>query len=261
MFCHNHLLVLLQHLSGVLRQRVQVLEVRLCHLVALLAQFVHGRAQVTVGAAEAHDEQVGIIDIAVNGEVGHLDVRYLLRAQTCHQVVVLGVGGYRSGVGVFLQTAQDVLEALAAWHCPVACAVLGTHVWCPLTLQFLRNIRWVDGVEFRHVGQFECSRAVGCKGIGEQHHGSHVLQCYLACLISSVKAVGRTGGCHHRHRALAVAAEQYLQEVGLLRLGGKTCCRSAALHVEHHERQLHDDCKVHCLALEADAGTRGARNA
>ena len=53
LFSHYHLLVLRKHGSGVGRQRVQVLEVSLCHLVTCGTKLVHGRVQMTVGRAEA----------------------------------------------------------------------------------------------------------------------------------------------------------------------------------------------------------------
>ena len=84
LFGHYHLLVSLQHLGGVLWQWVKVLEVGLCHFVAFGAQFVHGRVQVTVGRAEAHDEQVGIGHVAFYLKVGYFNVSYLLLAQTGH---------------------------------------------------------------------------------------------------------------------------------------------------------------------------------
>ena len=161
----------------------------------------------SVCAAKAHNEQVGIVNITINGKVRHLDVCNLLCAQASHQVVVLRIGGYRTGIRVFLQTAEDMLESFATRHCPVACAVLGTHVWCPFALQFLRNIRWVNGIKFFYVRQFESSRTISSECIGEQHNGSHVLQCNLRCLVSGVEAVGRTYCCHHWHRTLAVTAE------------------------------------------------------
>ena len=113
--------------------------------------------QMTVGGAEAHDEQLGIVCIADHLQVGHLDVGNLLLAQTRHQVVVLRVGRDGTRLRVLLQTAQDMREALAARHCPVAGAVLSAHIGSPLALQLLRNIRGIDAVELVHLGQAEGS--------------------------------------------------------------------------------------------------------
>ena len=88
-----------------------------------------------------------------------------------------------------------------------------------------------------------------------------MLQRYLAGLIGSIEAVGRTRSRQHGHGALAVTSEEHLQQVGLFRLGGQTRSRTAALHVEHHQGQLHDDSQVHGLALQADARTAGRGHA
>ena len=59
LFGHHHLIIFSKHVGRVLRQRVQVLEVRLGHLVALGTQFVHRRVQMAVGRAEAQGRAPG----------------------------------------------------------------------------------------------------------------------------------------------------------------------------------------------------------
>ena len=103
------------------------------------------------------------------------------------------------------------------------------------------------------VRQLPRSRTVGHEGVCEQHHGGEVFQRYLGRVVDRVEAVGRAGGGYHGHGRLAVAAEEGLQQVGLFALSGQAGGRSAALHVDYHERQLVDYCQVHCLRLEADA--------
>ena len=175
--------------------------------------------------------------------------------------MVLRIGRDGTCLGILLQSAENMLEALASGHCPVAGAVLGTHIGCPLAFQFLGNIRRIDGGHLVEVWKFESARTVCTVSIGEQDDGSHVLQGYLAGHIGGIEAVGRTGGSHHRHGTLTVTAKESLQEVGLFRLRGKTRGRTAALNVEHYQWQLHDDGKVHGLTLQADARTRGRSHA
>ena len=87
-----------------------------------------------------------------------------------------------------------------------------------------------------------------------------MLQRYLRGSICHLEAIGRTGCSNNRHGAFAVTAKESLQEVGLFALRRQAGSRSATLHVEHHERQFHDDSKVHCLTLQADAGATCAGN-
>ena len=211
----------------------------------------------TIGGTEAHNEQVGILHITVHLEIGNLNVGDLLLTQTSHQVVVLRIGRDGTSFGILLQSAEDMLESLATRNCPIAGAVLSTHIRCPLALQFLGNIRRIDGRHLGKVREFESARTVCTVCIGEQNDGSHVLQSYLTGHIGCIEAVRRTDGSHHWHGTLTVTAEECLQEVGLFRLCRKTCSRTATLYVEHHQRQLHDDGEVHGLTLQTDAGTRG----
>ena len=69
------------------------------------AQLIHRCMQVTVGAAEAYDEEVGIVLVALDFEVGHFNLGHLLGTQACHQVVVLGVCGDGASLAVLLQSA------------------------------------------------------------------------------------------------------------------------------------------------------------
>ena len=62
----------------------------------------------------------------------------------------------------------------------------------------------------------------------------------LASRATQKQSPGVDGG-EHRHRRLGVAAEQRLQQVGLLGLGGQAGGRAAALDVADHERQLDHD--------------------
>ena len=86
-----------------------------------------------------------------------------------------------------------------------------------------------------------------------------MFQSHLGRHESRVEAVGGAGGGDNGHGALAVAAVEHLQQVGLLALGGQSGRRPAALHVNDDERQLVDDGQVDGLALQANARSRGGR--
>ena len=96
-----------------------------CHLVALLAHLLHGCVEMSVGSSEAHDEQVGIVLVALHLHIGHLYVLHLLGTQVVHEVMVLRLRAYGSGVAVLLQTAKDMCVALLSRHSPVAHLCLG----------------------------------------------------------------------------------------------------------------------------------------
>ena len=70
-----------------------------------------------------------------------------------------------------------------------------------------------------------------------------------------VEAVARRVGGDDRQRRLAVAAVHREHQVGLLGLGGQTGRRTAALHVDDHQRQLEADGETQRLRLEVEAGT------
>ena len=72
--------------------------------------------------------------------------------------------------------------------------------------------------------------------------------------IANVEALGRGRRRDDRHRRLAVAAVQRLQQVRLLGLRRHARGRAAALHVDDDERQLGHHRQPDRLALERDAG-------
>ena len=76
-----------------------------------------------------------------------------------------------------------------------------------------------------------------------------------------VEAVRRRARRQHRHRRLAVAAEQRLQQVGLFGLGGQTRRRAAALHVDDQQRQLGHHGQPERLGLQRHARARRAGDA
>ena len=86
-----------------------------------------------------------------------------------------------------------------------------------------------------------------------------MLHCDTACFESHSEAVGRTGGCNHCDRRLAVAAIERLHKVGLFGLRRQTGRRTATLHVDNDERQLGHHCQADTFALERQtgAGSRG----
>ena len=215
LFCHHHLLVAFHDGCCIGRKWIEVFEVGLCHLVTLLAQFVHSGVQMTIGGTKTYDEQVGIIDIAFHLKVGHFDVGNLLLTQASHQVVVFRIGRDGTRIAVLLQSTEDMCEPFASRHSPVAAAVFRTHIGRPRFLQLLRNEWRVDSIEFCHLGQFEGAGTISNISIGKQHDGRHVFQRHFRCLISSIEAVCRTCCRHHRHGTLSITSEEHLQEVSL----------------------------------------------
>ena len=105
----------------------------------------------------------------------------------------------------------------------------------------------LNGFETLHRGQLPCSRTVGDEGIGEQDYGSEMLHSNLGCLIGSVETVGGTQSGNHRHRALAVASVECLQQVGLLTLCRKTGRGASTLNVDDNQGQLVDYGEVQSL--------------
>ena len=211
--------------------------------------------KVSVGSSETDNEQFCIVLIAKHLKVRNWDSVYLCLALAGHEVVILRVGTYRACLIVLLKTAKYVLEAFPARHSPVANALSITHIRCPRAFQILWNIRRIDGGIVFQVWQLESRRAVSHKGIRHEDYRRHVFQSHFRGRESHFEAVGGTGSGNDRHWALAVTTKESLQEVGLFALRWKTRCRTASLHIEHDEGQFHDDCEVHRLALQADAGT------
>ena len=105
--------------------------------------------------------------------------------------MVLRIGANGTGLAVFFQTTQDVSESFTTGNSPITGAVLSTHIRCPFTLEFLGDIRRIDGGIIGQVGQFECCRAVGYESIGKQDNRCHVLKSHLTCLICCIKTVNR----------------------------------------------------------------------
>ena len=151
----------------------------LSHFLALCAHLFHSRAEVTVCSSEAYYEEFRVFNVAYHLKVRHLYVVYLCLTLARHEVVVIGGGRYCAGLVVLLQSTEYVLEALASRYCPVTCTVFRTHIRCPSAFQLLWHVWRVDGVHLREVGQAECSGTVSHVGVGQQHHGGHVLQRYL----------------------------------------------------------------------------------
>ena len=103
--------------------------------------------------------------------------------------------------------------------------------------------------------------AVGQVAVGEDDDRHHVLEGDAAGLEGDPEAVAGRGGRDHRDGRLGVAAEEGLQQVGLLGLGGQAGRGTAALDVADHERQLGGDREPHGLGLERHARAGGGGEA
>ena len=113
-------------------------------------------------------------------------------------------------------------------------------------------------VDVRHLPRLG---PVGEVAVGQQEHRAHEPGGDPHGLDRHVEAVGRRLRGDDRHRALAVAAEHRLQQVGLLGLGRQAGARAAALHVDDDERQFGHDGQADRLGLQADARAAGAGDA
>ena len=96
------------------------------------AELVHSGVQMAVSAAEADNQQFGIVLVAFHFYIGHFYFGNFLGTQAGHQVVVLRVGRDGACLVVFLQSAEDVGEAFCSGDGPVAAAGLFIAlVGCP----------------------------------------------------------------------------------------------------------------------------------
>ena len=189
---------------------------RLCYLLALCSHLVHSSTEVSVSSAEAHDEKLCIVRIADNFKVWHDYVVYLLLTLAGHQVVVVRIGRDGACLVVFLQSAQYMLESLTSRHCPVAGAILCSHVWSPCALHLFWHVWWLYRCHGIEVWQAECARTVSHVGVSEQDYWCHMLQRHLRCFVCCIETVCRRCGCHDWHRRFAVTSEECLQKVCLL---------------------------------------------
>ena len=103
----------------------------------------------------------------------------------------------------------------------------------------------------RHVGDPPRLGAVGHVAVAQHDHRGHVADRDPPCLAGHVEAVGRAARGQHRQRALAVAAEEGLEQVGLLGLGGHAGARAGPLHVDDQQRQLGHHGQADALRLSA----------
>ena len=176
-----------------------------------------------------------------------------------HDLVVLGVGGYRAALGIALQTYVAVLVALHAGEGPIAYAALVAQGGVELALQLLRHALRMDLRQFGHLGDAPEGGSVSQVGVGEQDDGRHVLHRQTACLVGKVEAVGRGRCREHYSRAFAVAAVEGLHQVGLLGLGRQTRTRASTLYIHYYERQFGHHGQTDSFGFQAQTGTRSGR--
>ena len=249
-------LVAAQYVAGVLRQRADVVEMSVGHLLAFVVHLLDGKGQCAAGATPAHNEQVGVFGarhLLVGDVVGH--AVHLLLTVVDHQLVVLRVGAQRT-VGALLEAADAVAQAFHTGQSPFASEGLG--VAAERTVVGIVRLGQTR-LDFRQVGHFgdaEQLRAVAQIAVGEQDDGSHMLEGQFGGGVGPVEAVGAAAGGHDDKRSLAVAAIESLSQVALLGLGGQTRRGTAALHVDDDERQLGHHGQTQGLALQRQAGTR-----
>ena len=235
-------------------------------LVAVPAHPSHGRADRAVGRAPAEHERprvaVGVVDLELRDVGG--DVRHLLRPQPHHPVVVVGVVGDRAGHVRLLEPADPVLEAR---RCPAP----------PTGARASPGRAGTDGTRRRRSARSRTSVAIDGSagdvgdqpGLGAVREGRirqqvdrrAVLERDPGRLDRGVEALRRARGGDHRHGALAVAAEEHHQQVGLLGLRRHAGRRAGALDVEDEQRQLEHHAEADHLRLEHDPRPGRGRDA
>ena len=104
-------------------------------------------------------------------------------------------------------------------------------------------------------------RAVRERGVREQVDRRAVLERDPGRLDHGVEALRRARGGDHRDGALAVAAEEHHQQVGLLGLRRHAGRGAGALDVEDQERQLEHHAETDHLGLEHDSRPGRGRDA
>ncbi len=247
-----------------LRERVQVVHVRARDLEAGPADPPDGGADRAVGRAPAEHERpripVRVVDLELR-DVGR-DVRDLLRAQPHHLLVVVGVVRDRARHVFLLEPADPVLQARRARYRPRprerdGIALVGME---ELAVVRLGGEVGRDRGQCRDVRDQPRLRAVRERGVREQVDRRAVLERDARGLDRGVEALRRARCGDDRHRALAVAAVEDHQQVGLLWLRRHPGRRPGPLDVEDEERQLEHHRETDRLGLEHDPRSRRGRD-
>ena len=182
-------------------------------------------------------DSVRVIDLQGRDAVGHL--LQLGRPQQRHGLVVGGVVADRPVSIGLLDAADAVLQARDARRGPrpgQRDLVSGVGVERRPAGRIdgigARRERRVDRRQFLDVGQAPRLGTVGEVAVGQQDDRVAVGDGQAAGLVRRVEAVRRRLGRNDRHRGLAVASVERLQQIGLLGLGGQTGRGAAALDVD-----------------------------
>ncbi len=237
---------------------------RACDLVACAPDPSHGRTDRAVGRSPAEHEcpriPVDIVDLELRDVGG--DVRDLLGTQTDHPVVVVGVVGDGAGDVRLLEPADPVGKPRGARHGPGARERLRISQirMEGISLVRRRRERGRDRRQPGDIGDQPWFGAVGEGRIRQEVDGGSVLERDPGRLDCGMEALRGARGGDHRHRALAVAAVENEQQVGLLGLRRHAGRRPCALDVEDEQRQLEHHAETHHLRLEHDSRPGGGRD-
>ena len=221
-------------------ERVDVAEVAVRDRLALGLGHVDRGGAGAVGAAPAEDEQVaglGPVDRLLGDVVGHQGDLPL--AGVDHVLVVVGVVRHIAGAVLLLQTSDAVLQPDRAGDGPGPGQPFVTLVGQEVLVVFPRTR--VRDLELRQVGDRRDPprlRPVGDVAVGQQEHRGHEADGDPPSLLRNVEAIAGAAGGDHRHGALAVAAVEGLEQVGLLGLGRQPSGGAAALDIDDDHRQL-----------------------
>ena len=187
------------------------------------------------------------------------DAADLLGAGAHHLLVIVRVVADVAGERILLQAADAVLETGSSRNGPGPGKLL---------VALVRHEPGRIGGEIRfdlrkavHVRKEPRLAAVRERSVRQDDDRRPAIDGDPAGLVGRFEAVGWGAGGEHRDRTLAVASIDSLEEVRLLRLGGQSGRRPAALHVDDHQRELGHQGETHRFRLERDPRTARAGDA
>ena len=171
--------------------------------------------------------------------------------------MILGRIVRRAGLAVF-QAGAHVGQVVLARDRHRADAGLGVGVTLE-TLAFgvQRRDQAFDGFEQAQVGPRDVHARIGKRLVGQQDHRHLVLLGDVESADDLPEAVVDVERCHDATRRLAAGAVNSKLQIGLLGLGRQTGGRSAAHHIDDHQRALGHRREIQRLAHQRQARATG----
>ena len=238
-FRYEYLSEALQDVAEVTRQRIQIANVDGRNALPLLLGKVHRSEDRAISTTPADNQQiagVGSVDRLLRDVAGNAGD--LGGTQVDHPLVVFRVVAHVASDILLLQAADAVFQAGRAGNGPGAGQFLVAQIGQESVTFGIAHGRVVDldprqGLGVRNQPWLS---AAGQVSIGQEHHRGHIPHGDAERLLNHHEAIGRGRRRNDRDRAFAIATEQGLEQVRLLRLGRQSGARPATLHVDDHER-------------------------